>query len=206
MKIRTGVTGLILAGLAAASLAAQKPADKPKAAAAAAPDEKAQMEAMVKAGTPGDQHKKLEHFVGTWDAKVTMWDKPGAPPKESAGTSETKSVLGGRFVEEHFDGTFMDQPFSGMGITGYDNVRKKYVSTWADTMSTGVMVSTGTADKGGKSMAFTASMPDPMTGKMTPMKEKLTIVDDDHHTFEMWMPGPDGKLFRMMEITYARKK
>ena len=48
--------------------------------------------------------------------------------------------------------------------------------------------------------------PDPMTGKMTPMKEKLTIVDDDHHTFEMWMPGPDGKLFRMMEITYARKK
>ena len=164
------------------------------------------MEAMVKAGTPGDPHKKLEHFVGTWDAKVKMWDKPGAPPKESSGTSETKSVLGGRFVEEHFEGTFMDQPFSGMGITGYDNVRKKYVSTWADTMSTGVMVSTGTAAKGGKSMAFTASMPDPMTGKMTPMKEKLTIVDDDHHTFEMWMPGPDGKLFRMMEITYARKK
>src|SRR6202171_6812903 len=81
---------------------ANKPADKPKAAAAAAPDEKAQMEAMVKAGTPGDQHKKLEHFVGTWDAKVKMWNKPGDPPTDAAGTSDSKSVLGGRFVEEHF--------------------------------------------------------------------------------------------------------
>src|ERR1700682_562750 len=127
MKIRTGVTGLILAGLAAGSLAPPEESDKPRPAAAAAPDEKAQMEAMVKAGTPGDQHKKLEHFVGTWDAKVKMWNKPGDPPTDAAGTSDSKSVLGGRFVEEHFEGTFMGQPFSGMGITGYDNVKKKYV-------------------------------------------------------------------------------
>ena len=45
-----------------------------------------------------------------------------------------------------------------------------------------------------------------MTGKDSPVEEKLTIVDKDHHTLEMWSPGPDGKMFKMMEIKYARKK
>jgi hypothetical protein len=49
-------------------------------------------------------------------------------------------------------------------------------------------------------------MPDPMTGKSADMKEKISIVDNDHHVFEMWTPGPDGKMFKMMEINYSRKK
>lgn len=206
MKIRTPVSAIVLAGfvaLAAAASAQDKP--KPKAAQPAAPDEKAQMEAMMKAATPGENHKKLDAFVGTFDAKVKMWEKPGAPPKESTGTSEGKSVLGGRYVEEHFEGTFMDQPFSGMGLTGYDNVQKKYISTWADSMGTGIMVSTGKADASGKGMTMSGAMPDPMTGKMMTLKQKVTITDSDHHTFEMWGPAPDGKSYKMMEITYTRK-
>ena len=100
----------------------------------------------------------------------------------------------------------MGQPFTGLGYTGYDNVTKKYVGTWMDSMGTGVMNSTGTMGADGKSYVMTASMPDPTTGKMTTMKEKLTVTDADHHTFEMWGAGPDGKSFKMMEITYSRKK
>ena len=71
--------GVLLTGLAAATIATG--ADKPKAATKPAPDEKAQMEAMMRASTPGENHKRLEAFVGTFDAKVKMWDKPGAPPQ-----------------------------------------------------------------------------------------------------------------------------
>jgi hypothetical protein len=49
-------------------------------------------------------------------------------------------------------------------------------------------------------------MPDPVTTKDTPFEEKITLVDADHHTLEMWTPGPDGKMFKMMEIAYSRKK
>ena len=39
----------------------------------------------------------------------------------------------------------MGQPFSGVGIDGYDNLRKKYVTTWIDTMGTGIFSMEGTA-------------------------------------------------------------
>lgn len=207
MKVGNRVTGFTAAALLALAgilvAADQKPK---KAAAPAAQDDKAAMEAMMKAGTPGEAHKKLEPLVGTFDAKVTTWMKPGQPPVESSGTSEAKMALGGRFLEERFEGTFMGQPFSGVGYTGYDNVQKKYVATWMDSMSTGVMISNGKPEADGKTFAMTGSMADPMTGKMTSIKEKVIVTDSDHHTFEMWTPGPDGKVFKTMEITYTRKK
>src|SRR6266571_7830991 len=126
--------------LGAALSAAEKQGKK----AAGPPDEKAMMEAMQKAGTPGEAHKKLEAIVGTFDTKVKMWMDPTKPAEESTGTSENSWVLGNRYVEMKYQGTFMGQPFSGIGYQGYDNVQKKYVGTWMDSASTGMMTSSGT--------------------------------------------------------------
>ena len=178
-------------------------ADEPKKEMPA--DQKAMMEAMMKAMTPGEPHKLLENMVGTFDAKVSSWMQPGAPPMVSTGTSVNSWILGGRFVEQKFNGSFMGQPFSGIGYTGYDNIKKQYWGSWMDSMSTGVMMSTGSTSDNGKTWKFTASMPDPMTGKDAPMEERVTVTDKNHHLFEMWSPGPDGKMYKMMEITYTRK-
>ncbi len=169
-------------------------------------DEKAMMEMWAKYSTPGAEHKRLEQFVGTWDTTVKTWMEPGAPPQESQGVSENKMALGGRFLEQHYEGRFMDQPFTGMGFTGYDNYKKKYIGTWMDSMGTAIMNSTGTADASGRTITFTGTMDDFMAKKTVRLKETLTVVDDDHHTFEMWAPGPDGKMFKSMEIQYTRKK
>ena len=189
---------VLVAGIA---IGQDKAAEKAKPAAM---DPKAMQEAMQKAATPGDAHKKLEPLVGTFDAKVSMWMAPDQPPQESTGTSESSWVLGGRFLETKYQGTFMGQPFSGIGYTGYDNVTKKYIGTWMDTMSTGMMSSSGTM--AGKSMKMTASMSDPMSGKVTRSTETFTIVDNDHNKMEMWDKGPDGKPVKVMEINYTRKK
>jgi len=178
-------------------------ADEPKKEMPA--DQKAMMEAMMKAMTPGEPHKLLDNMVGTFDAKVSTWMQPGAPPMVSTGTSVNSWILGGRFVEQKFSGSFMGQPFAGIGYTGYDNIKKQYWGSWMDSMSTGVMMSTGSTSDNGKTWKFTATMPDPMTGKDAPMEEKVTVTDKDHHMFEMWSPGPDGKMFKMMEISYTRK-
>ena len=178
-------------------------ADDPKKA--ASDMEKAQMEAWMKASTPGDAHKKLDGMVGTWDVKVKSWMAPGAPPMESTGSAVNAWVLGGRWMEEKFTGTFMGMPFQGIGYTGYDNIKKQYVGTWMENMSTAVMVSTGKGGSG-NTWEFASSMDDPMTGKTMPVTEKVTFTDADHHTMEMWSPGPDGKMFKMMEIAYSRKK
>ena len=177
-------------------------ADDPKKA--ADDMQKAQMDAWMKASTPGDAHKKLDNMVGAWDVKVKSWMQPGAPPMESTGTAMNAWVLGGRWMEEKFTGSFMGMPFQGIGYTGYDNIKKRYVGTWMDNMSTAVMVSTGGGS--GNAWEFSSSMDDPMTGKPSPVTEKFVVTDADHHMMEMWGSGPDGKMFKMMEIWYSRKK
>ena len=199
---------LVLVGclvLAAAALAAAQEKGK-KAAKAGPPDEKAMMEMMAKASTPGEQHKKLDAFAGTFDAKLKMWMDPSKPPEESTGKAESKWVLGNRYLEQRYEGTFMGQPFSGLGYTGYDNVGKKYFMTWMDTASTGAMEMTGKWDAAGKVMTFTGTVLDPMTGKPSKITEKVTVADNDHHMFEMWGPDPTGKNYKMMEVHYTRVK
>jgi hypothetical protein len=200
MKIKVCLAASLLAISSFSAFAA----DQKKAPEMSA-QEKADMQKMMAAATPGEPHKKLATMVGTWDATVTMWPAAGAPPMTSTGVSTNKAVLGGRFIEEEFNGNFMGAPFSGVGYTGYDNVTKQYVGTWMDTMSTGVMSSTG-KDDGANAMSFAATMSDPTTGKVTKATNKVTIVNKDKHIMETWGPGKDGKNFKMMEITYTRKK
>ena len=164
------------------------------------PMDPAMMEAMMKAGTPGAEHKGLDSFAGTWNATVTSWMAPGADPFKMEGTSESRWIMGGRYLEQRFTSEFMGMPFEGIGYTGYDNVKKQYWSTWMDNMSTGFMVQTGTGEK------MAGTMPDPMTGKDMKVEMTLKVTSPDAHTMEMWQPGPDGKMFKSMQIDYTRKK
>jgi hypothetical protein len=199
--ILAGVASLVV--IAALAIGADEKAKK--AAPAGGMDEKAMMDAMAKYATPGEAHKKLEAFAGTWDTSVKWWMKPDAPASESKGTSENKMIFGGRYLEQRFEGTMMEQPFTGIGYTGYDNYKKKYVGSWIDSMGTAMMNSLGTADASGK-LTFISEMDDFMTGKKCEIKQVVSVVDNDHHVFEMWGPDPTGKVYKMMEIHYTRKK
>ena len=55
-------------------------------------------------------------------------------------------ILGDRVMVEEVKSQMMGQPFTGHGMSGYDNVSDKYWATWIDSMSTGVMTSEGTCD------------------------------------------------------------
>ena len=206
MKVRevtfAACGALLLAGLSAAQ--DMKPADKPAAPPAMSAEEKAMQEAWTKFATPSEAHGKLEDMVGTWDAEVTMW--MGPQPEKSRGVAENRLVLGGRFVEQRFKSEMMGQPFEGLGYTGYDNHKKKYVGTWMDNMSTAVMVSEGTFDASGKVMTSTATMDDFMTGKKAALRMVSTTVSPDEELFEMYGPDPSGKEVKQMEIRYKRRK
>lgn len=171
-----------------------------------APSEAAMMEAMMKAATPGEPHQKLDALAGTWETTIKAWMAPGTEPMTSRGTSTSSWILGGRYLEQTYKGDFGGMPFEGRGIMGYDNVKKQYFATWLDNMSTGVMTATGSLADDGKVWTFKSSMVDPMSGKESPIEEKITIVDADHHVMDMWGVAPDGSMFKMMEIRYARKK
>jgi Protein of unknown function (DUF1579) len=192
--------GLVLVLFITGLANAQDPPKRDKAA-----EQKAAMDAMMRAATPGAEHKTLDFMVGTWDTKVKFWPEAGGQPMESAGTSVNEWVLGGRWVQQKFEGSMMGMPFHGIGYSGYDNIRKTYVGTWMDNMSTQIMTSSGTGGAG-NNWSFTATGVDPVSGEPSIMEEKVRIIDKDNHVFEMWGPDMDGRIYKMMEITYSRKK
>ena len=203
MKLKVYLTGALVCLFAFTAVAQHDHGQKPAGAPAM---DAGMMEAMMKAGSPSDAHKKLDGMVGTWDTKIQFWMMPGTPPMASSGTSTNQWIMGGRYLEQRFKGDMGGMPFEGVGYSGYDNVKKQYWGTWMDNMSTGMMTSTGSASADGKTWEFTATMSDPMTGKDSTAKEKITVIDADHHTMEMWVSGPDGKMFKNLEINYSRKK
>ena len=115
-------------------------------------DPQAMMETYQKLATPGEPHKQFESLAGSWTTKTKEWMEPGKPPTESTGTAEMKMLLDGRFLQQEFTGNMMGQPFSGIGIDGYDNLRKRYVTTWIDTCDTGIFQMEGTASADGKTI------------------------------------------------------
>jgi hypothetical protein len=168
------------------------------------PEQMAEMEAYMKAGTPGAPHQALAATAGSYALKIKSWHEPGGPAMEETGTATRKMMLDGRVLVEDVNSSMMGTPFTGHGMTGYDNVSGKYWSTWTDSMSTGVMVSEGTCDAQ-KACTFTGSWNDPI--KKGPVKARMTSrwTSPTTEIFEMYAPGKDGKEMKMMEITYTRK-
>jgi hypothetical protein len=172
------------------------------------PSEEEMMKRWQESMTPGVQHKMLEESVGTWDAEVKMWmNGPVGEPLVSKGTSESKMVLGGRYLQQDFTGEMMGQPFVGTGFTGYDNFKKKYVSFWIDNMSTGMSIMDGVLDKGGKSVTMWGKMDEPATGQKNKKVKYVTrFVDKDTQVFETYDVTSFGDKKPIMEITYKRRK
>jgi hypothetical protein len=82
---------------------------------------------------------------GRWNTKTKEWMDPGQPPMESAGTCEQTMLCGARFLRQECAGTMMGTMVTGIVVIGYDNHSKKYISTWMDSMGTGIFFMEGTA-------------------------------------------------------------
>jgi hypothetical protein len=181
---------------------------KPEVKAAAkrkpsAMSEEAMMAQWQAAMTPGANHARLTPMVGTWRATTTFTMAPGAPPQVHAGTSVNRFVLGGRYLEQNYKGSSMGMPFEGIGYTGYDNVQKRYVGTWMDTMGTGLMNSVGVGHPTDERIDSVAEATEP-SGQKKVFETIVRIKNHAHHSYEMWAKGPNGKNYRVMLAEYER--
>lgn len=168
-------------------------------------DMQAMMEIYQQLATPGEPHKQLATLEGSWTTKTKSWMEPDKPPMETMGSCEQKLLLGGRFLQQECTGDMMGQSFTGIGVMGYDNHTKKYVSTWMDSMGTGIFFMQGTASADGTIITQTGSYNDPIEGLME-LRAVTRIVDDHTEIFEMYSTGKHGQDMKMMEITYTRKQ
>jgi hypothetical protein len=196
--IQLTFTAFSIVLVAFAAVAKDKQAEKPM-------DPQAMMAVYEKLAKPGEPHKQLASLAGSWTTQTKEWMEPNKPPVESAGSAEMKALLDGRFLQQEFTGQMMGQPYSGIGITGYDNLRKRYVSTWIDSMGTGIFLMEGTASADGKTITLKGQHAEPGGGYMK-HRAIWKILDSNTQTFEMYGSHQGGKEWKMMEMTYTRKR
>ena len=195
--ISLAVTILCVVLTASTALAKDKKGEKSM-------DPQAMMEVWKKLATPSEPHKLFASLAGSWTTTTKEWMEPGKPSTESTGTAEMKMLLDGRFLYQEFNSQMMGQPFSGVGIDAYDNLRKRYVTVWLDTMSTGVFTMEGTASADGKTITLKGQHGETGGGQMT-HRAIWKLVDANTQTFEMYGAHGHGKEMKMLEIAYTRK-
>jgi len=223
MKTFTSLATILFATVIATSLFAQSPATSPATAtgsiaaqpatATGQPDPQEMMKQMMEMSKMNENHKLLADMNGSWNYSIKMWmsPDPNAKPQESKGTATRKSAMGGRYAMMDVTGTMQmpgpdgkmkNMQFKGMGVDGYDNVKKKFVSSWIDNMGTGIQFSEGTYDPASKTFTFASEM-EMMPGMKTPVRETLKVTDKDHMQME-WYETHGGQEKKTMEIAYTR--
>jgi hypothetical protein len=200
--VKTSVWWAVLLSLGMVLVGSAAPAEDRKDA---APDEKALMEAMMKAGTPGEPHKHLAALAGSWDLTLKMWLDPSKPASESRATSEAKIIMGGRYLEEKVTGEFGGMQFLGQGLTAYENLQKKYTFVWIDNMGTGVSTATGSYDADKKTYTYQGEEIDPLSGKKLKTKSVTHVIDKDRYEMDMFKEV-GGQEVKVMHIDAVRKK
>jgi hypothetical protein len=170
----------------------------------ASADQEAIMAKWMEFMTPGAEHELLKYKEGNWKMKMEMWVTPGTEPTVTEGTSEMKLIMGGRYLLDTTKSTYNNMPFEGMGIVGYDKLKKKFVSVWIDNMGTGLLPGTGTYDPASKTYSYTTMAPDVTAGDYKQGRTVERIVNENEWVVEMYDTTPDGKEFVTLKGVYTR--
>jgi hypothetical protein len=223
MKRFMSLITILFAALIATRSFAQSPATSPATASAPSaaqpatasgqPNPQEMMKQMLEMSKLNENHKLLSSLDGNWTFNIKTWfnPDPNAKPQESKGTGIRKTIMGGRYVMMDVtgkmqmpgeDGKMKDMQFKGMGLEGYDNVKKKFVASWVDNMGTGIQFSEGTYDPATKSLTYTSEV-EPAPGMKMPVREVIKIADNNHMDLD-WYENHGGQEKKTMEIHYAR--
>ena len=157
-------------------------------------------EQMMRNATPGEPHQQLAKLAGEWTytTKLTM---PGQEATESKGTAKMMMTLDGRFLHEQSQGEMMGMPITTTRVLGYNNATKNYEAVWTWTMSTGMLLLKGPSPDGGKTINLDGGYEE--AGGKQKMVVKMSILSDDHFTYELGHGDPNGAVLTM---NYQRKK
>lgn len=192
---------LVPLGLASSAAIAQE--EVPKR------DVEAEAEALAAyliASNPGPEHERLASLEGEWTVTGLFWTDPQARPITALHSSTLRMDLGGRYLVEELEGALWGEEFRGIGITAFDNVAGEYITTWIDNMSTGILILRGTYDSAANAIVMHGEYTDPVTRDTKSLKSVERITDDGARVYEHWEVAPDGTEFKVMELTYRRKR
>lgn len=153
---------------------------------------------------PTREHEWLRKFVGEWEAEVEMTMDPGQPPMKSKGSNRDRMLGGFWMISE---GGNPEMAYNFLLTLGYDPQKKKYIGTWADSMTSYLWHYEGTVNAAGNILTLETKGPAPMApDKLSTFQEVTEFKSDDLRVFTSSLLGDDGKWKTFMTVTSRRKK
>jgi hypothetical protein len=178
------------------------------------PPSEAEMQAMweraMMLAQPGPEHEELARYTGVWNMEVKHWSTPGAEPVAYAGVSESRMILGGRFLESTWTSGEGEMAMEGISIMGFDRRHEEYTVIGLDTWGTYWVAAQGPYDEATKTITMYGEDNDPVFGMVQQYDFRMTEVDDDTFKWEVIFYNPEHTQGRdehkMVEILYTRQK
>jgi len=164
----------------------------------------AEMEAWMKLAQPGEHHKHMDAYVGSWKGEVTMWMSADGPPMTEQARTEVAWILGGRFLQWKNVGNYSGMPYESVAIEGYNNGDQRYESLWMDNFGTIMLFFTGSSSDDGKQREMTTTFNDVVAGGTVEYRAVYQWTDDDHFSYTAYMDKGDGE-FKNVEVLYSRQ-
>lgn len=173
---------------------------------AAQSQQAAGMSALAKIAAPGENHKHLEYFIGTWETTMKVWKNgPGTQPKTTDGTAEIDWVLDKRFLQERYQGTMMGKYFESISLMGHNNFRNLYERTVVSTIGTHMLTLRGVRHPGSGLFTFYGEMDEPslkVVGRA--VKFVIRIINDNRFSCTT-IDLHAGEEYRVVQVAYQRQ-
>ena len=171
-------------------------------------------EAAIELSKTNGNHKLLGTLTGTWTfiGKANP-PEPNQKPFEFNGTITRKAIMDGRFFVLETTGGQLPMSWSDgkmvtfreMQIEGYDNVKKKFVTSSINNVAeTGILITEGSYDAVTQTFTHEGEFKT-NTGIMLHLRYVVKIMDNDHYVTEAY-ETIDGRERKTTEIKYARTK
>lgn len=149
---------------------------------------------------PGAEHAHLSAMVGTWDTVMEMGGQ------KFKGAATYKSICSGMWIASDFESELAGVPYQGHGMDGYDQLKKKYIGYWFDSMTSVPMSFEGNFDDDHKVLTMTGTSPGP-DGKPQKFRSTTEMHGQDRMTFQMYIvTATSGKEELAFSIEYMRRK
>jgi hypothetical protein len=153
---------------------------------------------------PVEEHGLLQKFVGEWESEGEAFMAPGQPPTKLKGV-ESSRMIGGFWFVAQIKSSVPDFPYEQILTLGYDPVKKKYIGTVIDSMTSHIWQLEGTFDATGNILAWETEGPVPDPENPSKFREVIDLKGSDHKVFTSSVLGPDGSWNIVMRIDIRRK-
>lgn len=171
---------------------------------------------IVERSKPGIEHDALTPLVGRWRVEKSVFaalGTPDTPAKSEAMTTTREWVADRHFLRDTTTGTINGNPYTRIGFLGYNPMERRYEWNTADNVTTIMMTYYGSKGSGAAqpielrgSFADVGVTGEGNVGKSIAMRTRMTIIDADHHRFEIFFKPPDGKETLADRMDFVRIK